>query len=281
LNVFPPEVAQKEILHYKAVIQRYGVPLDSRTKLTKTDWSFWSATLADNKADFETLTAPIYDYLNETTARSPFVDSYVTVDVHSDGMHARPVIGGVFIKMLADPEIWHKWASAGQVKVSDWAPLPVAPTDIEIVPTSQKEPALWRYTIQKPDDDWIKPGFDASGWKEGPGTFGTEATPGAVVRTRWSTDDIWLRRTVTLPRAKFSNLRFFVDHDEDVEIYVNGVLASTEGGFTSTYVPLEISPAALALLQSGATVTLAVHCHQTTGGQNIDVGLVSLVGGDL
>ena len=52
LNVFPPEVAQKEIAHYKTVMQRYGVPLDSRTKLTKTDWSLWSATLAENQADF-------------------------------------------------------------------------------------------------------------------------------------------------------------------------------------------------------------------------------------
>ena len=280
LNVFPPEVAQKEIAHYKTVIQRYGVPLDSRTKLTKTDWSFWSATLSENQADFETLISPINDYLNQTTARSPFVDSYVTTDVHSDGMHARPVIGGVFIKMLSAPEIWHKWAKAGQTKVANWAPLPVPPQTIEVVATSQKTPALWRYTIQKPPDDWIKTGFDASAWKEGPGTFGTEGTPGSVVRTRWSTDDIWLRRTITLPGAKYSNLRFYVDHDEDVEIYVNGVLASSEGGFTTSYVLLEINPPALALLQPGATVTLAVHCHQTTGGQNIDVGLVNVVGGD-
>jgi hypothetical protein len=280
LNVFSPEVARQEVLHYKAVEQRYGVPLDSRTKLTKTDWSFWSATLADNQADFEKLTAPIYKYLNETTARSPFVDSYITVDKHSDGMHARPVIGGVFIKMLANPEIWHKWAAADQVKVSNWAPLPVAPAEVEVVPTSQKEPAVWRYTTEKPGADWVQTGFDASAWKEGPGTFGTEGTPGAVVRTRWSTDDIWLRRTVSLPAAKFANLRFSVDHDEDVEVYVNGVLASSEPGYTGGYTPLEISPAALALLRPGATVTLAVHCHQTTGGQNIDVGLVSLVGGD-
>jgi hypothetical protein len=280
LNVFPPEVAQKEIAHYKTVIQRYGVPLDSRTKLTKTDWSFWSATLSENQADFETLISTINDYLNQTTARSPFVDSYVTTDVHSDGMHARPVIGGVFIKMLSAPEIWHKWAKAGQTKVANWAPLPVPPQTIEVVATSQKTPALWRYTIQKPPDDWIKTGFDASAWKEGPGTFGTEGTPGSVVRTRWSTDDIWLRRTITLPGAKYSNLRFYVDHDEDVEIYVNGVLASSEGGFTTSYVLLEINPPALALLQPGATVTLAVHCHQTTGGQNIDVGLVNVVGGD-
>ncbi len=86
------------------MIQRYGVPLDSRTRLTKTDWCLWSATLAENRADFEAIVSPIYDYLNETTARLPFVDSYVTDDPKSDGMRARPVIGGVFIKMLEDPD---------------------------------------------------------------------------------------------------------------------------------------------------------------------------------
>ncbi len=64
LNVFPPSVAQMEVAHYKKVMQRYGVPLDSRTHLTKTDWSFWSASLADNQADFEAIISPIYDYLN-------------------------------------------------------------------------------------------------------------------------------------------------------------------------------------------------------------------------
>ena len=60
------------------MMQRYGVPLDSRTQLTKTDWCLWSATLADDRGDFEAIVSPIYDYLNETTARLPFVDSYVT-----------------------------------------------------------------------------------------------------------------------------------------------------------------------------------------------------------
>ena len=73
LNVFPPEVAKKEVAHYRKVMLRYGVPLDSRTHLTKTDWSFWSATLAEKPADFEAIIAPIYDYLNRRplAIRSP------------------------------------------------------------------------------------------------------------------------------------------------------------------------------------------------------------------
>src|SRR5205814_1039744 len=70
------------------------------------------------------------------------------------------------------------------------------PEVLTIVPTSERQGKVWRFTLQKPAEDWFKPGFDDSGWQEGPGGFGTRGTPGAVVRTEWKTDDIWLRRTV-------------------------------------------------------------------------------------
>ena len=278
LNVFPHNVSQMEVAHYKSVMQKYGVPLDSRTHLTKTDWSLWSASLADSQADFEALVSPIYDYLNATTARSPFVDSYVTDDIHSDGMHARPVIGGIFIKMLTDHDVWKKWASADKSEVGNWAPLPELPKlkFTTVVPTAKTEQATWRHTTRQPPDNWTDTTFDDHSWTEGPASFGTPGTPGAIVHTRWDTDDIWLRRDMTLPAQSFPNLQFYVDHDEDVEIYVNGVLASSESGFTTGYVPLEIQRQALALLKPGTTVKVAVHCHQTTGGQNIDVGLVNV-----
>src|SRR5262249_27388525 len=151
------------------------------------------------QADFERLVNPIDDYLNKTTSRLPFVDSYVTDDPKSDGMRARPVIGGVFIKMLADPAVWKKWSGRDGLKVGDWAPIPEPPKATEAVRTSRRTPATWRYTFERPADDWARPGFDDGAWKQGPGGFGTTGTPGAVVGTTWDGPDIWLRREVTLP----------------------------------------------------------------------------------
>jgi hypothetical protein len=276
LHVFPPAVAQQEVAYYKSVMQPYGVPLDSRTRLTKTDWSFWSATMADKQADFEAFISPIYDYLDHTAARSPLVDSYITDDIKSDGMHARSVVGGLFVKMLTEPTLWKKWAGGDHTKAGNWAPLPPRPLVTEILATGRQAQPIWRYTITAPPADWTKPGFDASAWQEGPAGFGTAGTPGVAVHTNWNTDDIWLRREITVPATAGRNLQFLVFHDEDVEIYVNGVLASSEAGFITTYDTLPINADALALLKPGAKVLLAVHCHQTTGGQGIDVGLANV-----
>ena len=115
LNVFPPEVSKKQIEFFKTKIAAYGLPLDNRNMLTKTDWSIWTAAMADNQADFEAFTTPLVKYLNTTEARLPFVDGYYTDTngIHSDFFHARPVIGGVFIRMLTDPQLWKKWAGDG------------------------------------------------------------------------------------------------------------------------------------------------------------------------
>lgn len=144
-----------------------------------------------------------------------------------------------------------------------------------VVPTSQAEGLPWRYSLEKPAEGWQKPDFDDAQWKEGPGGFGTKMTPGAVVRTEWKTHDIWLRRTFEMPDTK-GDLSLLVHHDEDVEVYINGILAATSTGFTTDYEELSISKEALASLKPGKNV-FAVHCKQTQGGQYIDVGMIRIV----
>ena len=111
MEIFPPEVARKEISFYKTKLNQFGLPLDSRATLTKTDWLTWSATLAESQKDFEALISPTYDYFDRTPKHIPMTDLYQTDDLDSGWLHSRPVIGGLFVKMLADPVIWRKWAS--------------------------------------------------------------------------------------------------------------------------------------------------------------------------
>ncbi len=269
LNVFPPEVAQKEIAFYIKQLQPYGVPLDSRTKIGDLDHSFFAATLAGNDADFQAIIAPFYAYLDSTTARQPLVDTYLVDDIHSDGFRARPVVGGAFIKMLADPVMWKKWASRDTFKAASWAPLVMPPALTPIIETSRATPLAWRYTTAAPPADWMQAGFDDAAWKSGPAPFGNFD----FSRTKWTTPDIWIRREFTLPQGKYFNLHFTAFYDEDISIYVNGVLASKEPGYSPGYEDLDIRPQAAALLKPGARVVVAAHCHQTYGGQVIDLGL--------
>jgi hypothetical protein len=63
-----------------------------------------------------------------------------------------------------------------------------------------------------------------------------------------------------------------VHHDEDADIYLNGELVATLPGYTAGYVRIPLDTHARGMLKAGAN-TLAVHVHQTTGGQYIDVGI--------
>jgi Glutaminase A six helical-hairpin domain/Domain of unknown function (DUF5127)/Domain of unknown function (DUF4964) len=111
LHLFPAEVTEQEITFYKAHLNRFGLPLDNRETYTKLDWSIWSSSLAHNSADFQAIVHPIFEFLNQTTDRVPMTDWYDTVSAREVGFQARSVVGGVYIKLLTEPELWNKWAT--------------------------------------------------------------------------------------------------------------------------------------------------------------------------
>jgi hypothetical protein len=156
------------------------------------------------------------------------------------------------------------------------AGLPVVLTTV--VPTSQSSGLSWQYTTNNPSANWYTTGFDASAWSNGAAGFGAGNPPNTagLVRTPWNTADIWLRRTVNpgpLTTQQISNLVFFTYHDEDVEIYINGVLAGSASGYSTSYVFVPMTAAGQAAIVPNSNNLIAVHCHQTTGGQYIDVGI--------
>lgn len=276
LDLFPAEVLRKEMDHYKKVQNTYGLPLDNRSRYTKLDWILWTATLTGERKDFEALVDPVFRFLNETPDRVPMTDWYWTHDAKKRGFQARPVVGGVFLRTLYEKRMWRKWARRDVTDAAGWAPLPKPPKVVTVVPTSQDEPLMWRYTTEKPADGWFGEDFDASGWREGPGGFGTRGTPGASIGTVWRSSDIWLRREFVLPEGTWHDLHLQIHHDEDAEVYVNGVLVLATSGFTASYSQLPMKPAGRAALRPGKNV-FAVHCRQTTGGQYIDVGLADVI----
>ena len=153
------------------------------------------------------------------------------------------------------------------------------PTYNVIVPTSRHEKQTWRYTTQRPAGDaWTKAGFDDASWKQGPGGFGTSAESG----TAWKTDDIWLRRSFTLPKLtaeQLQRLRLSANHDDDVDVYINGVLAYHSPRNSGDYASVKISEDARKALVLEGENTLAVHCHEQGGGSFVDVGIIDRISG--
>lgn len=144
-----------------------------------------------------------------------------------------------------------------------------------MVPAADVAPALWHYTTVKPSGNWFESGFDASAWKEGLSGFGTPQTPGARIGTTWDGSEIWLRRVIELPQRDLSKLLGWLHHDEDAEVYVNGVLALRARGYSTSYEAVDLQARGSAALKPGKN-TIAIHCHQTGGGQYIDFGLTEM-----
>jgi hypothetical protein len=124
LNLFPAEAKRKEMDFYKTKQNTYGLPLDSRKGYTKLDWTLWTASLTQDRVDFDALVEPVYRFLDQSPSRVPMTDWYDTKTGKKVGFQARSVVGGVFLQMLYNTSLWKQWAEKDKTKATSWAPLP-------------------------------------------------------------------------------------------------------------------------------------------------------------
>ncbi|HEX3438011.1 MAG TPA: DUF4965 domain-containing protein [Pseudacidobacterium sp.] len=114
LHLFSPQIVDQEMAFYLKHQNAFGLPLDNRKTYTKLDWIVWTATLSDKQSDFIALIDPLYRFMTESPSRVPLSDWFETTDGRQVGFQARSVVGGVYMKMLADPAMWKKWVLAAR-----------------------------------------------------------------------------------------------------------------------------------------------------------------------
>ncbi|MEO6499235.1 MAG: sugar-binding domain-containing protein [Mucilaginibacter sp.] len=145
-----------------------------------------------------------------------------------------------------------------------------------VLPTAENAAVKWQYTTAAPGEKWMDKAFNASSWQTANGGFGTRETPGARVGTAWNTHDIWIRQVFDLEKisaADINQLMLRVHHDEDCEVYINGMLVASLPGWTSDYENLALSELAKESIKRNQQNVIAIHCVNKTGGQFIDAGL--------
>ncbi|MGP8236476.1 MAG: sugar-binding domain-containing protein [Limisphaerales bacterium] len=128
----------------------------------------------------------------------------------------------------------------------------------------------YRFTTTAPGADWMKESMDDTAWASGLAPFG-HALPG--VRTTWTNDDIWLRQSFDAQTENIQAAALVIFHDEDTEVYLNGQLIWHQDGYTTAYEMSGVTEALKKALRKGRNI-LAVHTHQTVGGQFIDLALL-------
>jgi len=240
-----------------------GMPVEGHTWQARDNWGYVSYKTADELTDA---------YVDLLTRMRPLIGQGLSAAIYTQTSDVEIEVNGLMTYDRAVNKV--DVARAAEAARKLYLPPPTYKT---LVPTSQTEPQTWKYTFEKPADAWVQPGFRDDSWQAGPGGFGTSGTPGAIIGTKWSGSDIWIRRSFTLESPPESgDITLMIHHDEDAEVFLNGQPVRSVKGYTTSYISFPLSAEAVQALRAGPN-TLAIHCRQTGGGQYIDAGLSLLI----
>ena len=133
----------------------------------------------------------------------------------------------------------------------------------------------YRYSVEAPAAGWNQIKFDDSSWKTGIAPFGRDGSSDGShpVKTEWLTSDLVARKTFQYSEGSLKKAAIVISYDEDTEVFVNGKLIFSSVGYIDNYKIADITAELKAAIKSGVN-TLAVHTHQTIGGQYMDLALL-------
>jgi hypothetical protein len=262
-----PGPGMREVEDHRAVVLGefggLGLPISGHTWQAEKNWGYRSFKSREALSDA---------YVDLLTRMRPLIGRGLSGAVYTQTTDVEIEVNGLMTYDRAVDKVDVKRGAAAARKL--YLPPPIVKT---LVPTSESAPRQWRYTTQKPNNDWTRAAFDDSSWNVGPGGFGVDGTPGAVVRTAWKSSDIWIRRTFELDSIPTTGqLSLQIHHDEDAQVYLNGQPVRSLEGYTTSYITVPIAGDDAQALKAGSNV-IAIHCKQTRGGQYIDAGLSLLL----
>jgi hypothetical protein len=236
-----------------------GLPVEGHTWQEKKNWGYRSYDNADALTRaYEQLIIDLRPMISDGLNAAIYTQvSDVEIEVNGLLTYDRAVV-----KMHAD--------RVRQINQMLYLP---PPNYYPVLEDAEDNPRDWNYTTDAPADDWMKPQFDDTKWSRAQAGFGTEGTPGAVVRTVWDSPQIWLRRAFGWGGPPRGVLHLRIHHDEDCQVYLNGVLIAALKGYTTGYVLVPLRAEHMDLLNTTINV-IAATCTQTGGGQYLDLGLM-------
>ncbi|MBQ9169734.1 MAG: DUF4965 domain-containing protein [Bacteroidaceae bacterium] len=143
-----------------------------------------------------------------------------------------------------------------------------------IYPLAAEKAWTGKYVNSKPSGAWTSIGYDDSSWESGEAPWGgSDDGYEKTVKTPWtgSNTDIYVRRTFTLDTVEPDAIYYLMyKHDDVFQLYVNGTQVVSTGetwDVSGTAVRINSN-----LLHEGENV-LACHCHNTSGGAYVDMGI--------
>ncbi|MDR0870278.1 MAG: hypothetical protein LBN39_05740 [Planctomycetaceae bacterium] len=262
-GMFPPEEKRATVLGEYGGL---GLPVEGHTWVkSDKNWGY-GGNLKDKDDLLQT-----YNALNEKM--HPLIGKGLSAAVYTQTTDCEVEVNGL---MTYDR---HIKVDVKKFKASNDALHYPAPEQKYILPAAPDGGKEWAYTTAKPADGWEKADFNDKDWKRGKSGFGTKDTPNVTLGTEWNTPDIWVRTEFELSAEEVkdtSKLLFDLYHDDDVEVYINGVKVLQRDKWVSNYTSLKLPPAALKAFKEGKNV-IAVHCHQDHGGQYIDARIYKIL----